>query len=467
MVLFRFSFPMSQPPKIAIIGRTNVGKSSLFNRMVEEQKSLVSTVAGTTRDRFEADCVWRAQVMRLVDTGGLNVERADEIEKNIVEQATIAIEESDLIFFVVDMMVGPTPDDLEIAKLLFKKKKPVLVLGNKADTAPLRARADGKDWLSWPLPRPICVSAKQGSGVGDALDAARDMLIAIGRPPQDISKVATMRVAVLGEPNVGKSTLLNALLGQKRFITANIAHTTREPNDAPLTRNDKNYLFIDTAGIRRNATIRNAGVHLEAQGVMRTIEILKETDVALFVLDVKKGITAHDKHLAGMLADAGVSVIIVANKWDLVEAKGPNTINDVERYMRGLLPHLKYAPIVFVSALHSQRTNVLFDTIDTVFQSRFVHLSDAETKAFISQAIVKHKPSKGKGVKHPRITSFHQAGVNPPMFLLTVNLSREDSLADSYLRFIENIMREKYQFLGTPIRIRVSATRKSHTTYGD
>ncbi len=470
MVRFALSFPMpnaTTTPKIAIIGRTNVGKSSLFNRMVEEQKSLVSNVAGTTRDRFEADCIWRAEVMRLVDTGGLNVDRADEIERNIVEQAAMAIAEADLVFFVVDMMVGPTPDDLDIAKRLFKAKKPVLVLGNKADTAPLRARADGKDWLSWPLPRPMCISAKQGSGVGDVLDAARDMLIAIGKPPQEISKVATMRVAVLGEPNVGKSTLLNAMLGQKRFITANIAHTTREPNDAPLERNGKHYSFIDTAGVRRNATIRNAGLHLEAQGVFRTMEILKETDVALFVLDVKKGIGAHDKQLAGILADAGVSVIIVANKWDLVEGKTPNTINEVERYMRGLLPHLKYAPIVFVSALHEQRTNVLFDTIDNVFQSRFVHLSDAETKAFISQVIVKHKPSKGKGVKHPRITSFHQGGVNPPMFMLTVNLSREDSLADSYLRFIENILREKYQFVGTPIRIRVSATRKSHTTYGD
>lgn len=458
---------MSKAPKIALIGRTNVGKSSLFNRMVEEQKSLVSTVAGTTRDRFEADCIWRAEVMRLVDTGGLNVDRADEIEKNIVEQATIAIEESDLIFFVVDMEVGPTADDLDIAKLLFAKKKPVIVIGNKADTAKLRLSADGVEWQKWPLPRPLAVSARQGMGIGDILDAAREKLIEVGKPPVEISTVATMRVAVLGEPNVGKSTLLNALLGTKRFIAGPVAHTTREPNDAPCERNGKNYLFIDTAGIRRQASIRKSGTHLESQGVEKTLYILKETDVALFVLDIKQGITAHDKHLAGVLADAGVSVIIVANKWDLVENKTPTSMNDVERYIRGLLPHLKFAPIVCVSALQSQRVPTLFDTIDTCFNSRFLHLTDLETKAFISRVIAKHKPSKGKGVKHPRITKFHQAGTNPPTFLLTVNLSREDSLADSYLRFIENVMREQYQFTGTPIRIRVSATRKSHTTYGD
>lgn len=458
---------MPTMPKIALIGRTNVGKSSLFNRMIEEQKSLVSTVAGTTRDRFEADCIWRGEVMRLVDTGGLNVDRANEIEKNIVEQATIAIDEADVIFFVVDMAVGPTPEDRDIAKLLFSKKKPVIVLGNKADTPALRARVDGEDWRSWALSRPVPVSAKQGTGVGDVLDIAREKLIEIGVPPQNITTVATMRVAVLGEPNVGKSTLLNSLIGSKRFITADMAHTTREPNDAPVEHNGKNYLFIDTAGIRKMSSIRNAGAHLELQGVQRTLDILDRTDVALFVLDVKQGITAQDKHLAGVLAESGVSVIIVANKWDLVENKTPTMINDVEKYIRSLLPHIKYAPIVFVSALSGLRTKTLFDVIDAVFAARFIHLSDAETKAFISRVIVKHRPSRGKGVKHPRIISFFQGATNPPTFLLKVNLSRKDSLADSYLRFIENVLRDQYTFEGTPIRIRVQATRKSHTTYGD
>jgi GTPase len=458
---------MTTPPKIALIGRTNVGKSSLFNRMVEEQKSLVSDIAGTTRDRFEADCVWRAEVMRLIDTGGLNVDRVDEVERNIIEQATIAIEQADLIFFVVDMSVGPTADDREIAKILFAKKKPVLVVGNKADTAGLRKKADSDEWKNWALPRPLTVSARQGTGVGDILDAAREQLIAIGKPPCNVQDVATMRVAVLGEPNVGKSTLLNALLGEKRFITANAAHTTREPNDASLNRDGKQYLFIDTAGIRKASSIRNSGTRLEAQGVERTLLILERTDVALFVLDVKKGITSQDKHLAGVLADAGVSVIIVLNKWDLVENKTTTTINEVEKYIRGLLPQLKYAPVAIASALTGQHTNKLFDLINNTFQSRFTQLSDVETKAFISQAITKHRPSRGKGVKHPRIIKFVQSSVNPPTFLLAVNLSRKDSLADSYLRFLENLLRDRYSFVGTPIRMRVAASRKSHTTYGD
>lgn len=456
---------MSHMPKIAIIGRTNVGKSSLFNRMVEEQKSLVSTVAGTTRDRFEADCLWRAEVFRLIDTGGLNVDRSDEIERSIVEQATMAIEEADVIFFIVDMLVGPTPDDREIAKLIFSKKKPVMVIGNKADTAPVRLRGEGVEWQNWALPRPIPVSAKQGTGIGDVLDLAREKLIELGVPPQPVSSVATMRVAVLGEPNVGKSTLLNAVLGQKRFITANQAHTTREPNDAPITHDGKNYLFIDTAGIRRAASIRNNGAPLESQGVERTLKVLERTDVALFVLDVKKGITAQDKHLAGVLCDSGVSVIIVVNKWDLVEDKTPTMINKVEDYIRKLLPHLKYAPMVFVSALNGQRTNTLYKTIDMVFDHRFIHLSDDDLKQFMSRAIMKHRPSKGKGVKHPKILFFVQEKTNPPRFLLKVNLSRKDSLADSYLRFLENIMREKYDFFGTPIRIRVVTSQKTHTTY--
>lgn len=457
---------MARTPKIALIGRTNVGKSSLFNRMVEEQKSLVSHVAGTTRDRYEADCIWCGSVMRLIDTGGLDVDRTEEIERNIVEQAMLAIDDADLIFFVVDAIVGPTKEDRDIAKILFEKKKPVLVLGNKADTAQLRASVLGDTWRSWPLSRPIPVSAKQGTGVGDLLDSARDVLVANNVPPQPISTVATMRVAVLGEPNVGKSTLLNSLLGARRFITANAAHTTREPNDAPCERDGKHYLFIDTAGVRRKASIKNAGTVLERQGVEKTLDVIERADVVLFVVDVKQGITGQDKHLAGVLAQAGVSVIIVANKWDLVEEKTPTMINEVERYICSLLPHLRYAPIVFTSALNNQRTSKIFELVDRVFQSRFTQLSDQETKAFISHLIVKHRPSRGKGVKHPKIISFKQGAVNPPTFFLKVNLSRKDSLADSYLRFIENVMREEYIFEGTPIRIRVEASRKSHTTYG-
>lgn len=456
---------MSQAPKAVLIGRTNVGKSSLFNKMVEEQKSLVSDVPGTTRDRFEADCIWRGSIIRVVDTGGLDVNKEDEIERNVIEQTHRALEQADVIFFVVDLMVGATADDQKIAKELVAKKTPVIVVGNKADSPEVRKRPDSPDWKSWPLMKPMAISAKQGTGVGDLLDLATEKLKEVGKPPAPVSEILPMRVAVLGEPNVGKSTLLNSILGEERFITANVPHTTREPNDAALVFAEKNYIFIDTAGIRKHAAMQRSGTVLERQGVERTLEILKRTDVALFVIDVTRGVTAQDRHLAGVLAESGVSSIIVVNKWDLRENKTPTSVNEVEREVRAWLPQLKYAPVVFTSAITGQRVTTLFPKIDEVFENRFTHLSDEEAHGFMSRAIVRHKPVRGKGVKHPKIEKFAQVGVNPPRFVLKVNLPRKDSLADSYIRFLENLMRDHYSFTGTPIRIRIETGRKSHTTY--
>jgi GTP-binding protein len=456
---------MASAPKAVLVGRTNVGKSSLFNKMVEEQKSLVSEVAGTTRDRFEADCIWRGHIIRVVDTGGLDVNKSDEIEKNVIRQTEIALEQADIILFVVDLVVGPTKDDLDIARELQQKKTPVIVVGNKADSKEVREKPGGPEWMNWPLEKPMAISAKQGTGVGDLLDEIREKLMASGKPPVDVSDVLPMRVAVLGEPNVGKSTLLNAVLGEERFIAADVPHTTREPNDAFLELEGRQYLFIDTAGIRKQASMRRSGTALEQEGVERTLLLLKRTDVALFVIDVTRGITTQDRHLAGVLADSGVSTIIVVNKWDLIENKHTNSVNEFEAQVRGWLPHLKYAPVIFTSALTGQRAKALFPLIDKVFQSRFTQLSDDEARQFMSRAIVRHRPTKGKGVKHPKIVSFTQRGVNPPRFVLDVNLSRRDSLADSYVRFLENVMRERYDFTGTPIRIRIEAGKKSHTTY--
>jgi GTP-binding protein len=352
-----------------------------------------------------------------------------------------------------------------IAKQLVKNSKPVIVVGNKADNAELRARALSQDWSAWPLAKPLAISAKQGSGVGDLLDAVTKSLIEAGKPPVDVSDIAAMRVCVLGEPNVGKSTLLNAVLGEKRFITANLPHTTREPNDAMVEHEGQKYLFIDTAGVRRQASRRKSGTSLEKAGVQKSLDALDRAEVALFVVDITKGISTQERHLAGLLHESKVSTIIVANKWDLVNAKTPTSVNEQEDRLRDFLPQLKYAPVIFTSALTGQRAKDIYKLISYVYQTRFTQLSSDEAHQFISRAIVKHKPMRGKGVKSPKINAFYQSHINPPEFVLEVNLPRKDSLAVAYVRFLENLLRERYDFTGTPIRIRIEAGRKSHTTY--
>lgn len=451
-------------PKIAIVGRTNVGKSTLFNKLIEEQKSLVSAIAGTTRDRFEGDCIWRGRVIKLIDTGGLNIDAKDEMDQNIYEQAFKAIEEADLVMFVVDLQAGLQQEDRDLADQIQKLNKPTVVVGNKADNGQVKQNAHNKEWYSWSLGAPLPVSAKHGRGSGDLLDAIYHLLDEEKIPVAEIQDLATIRVTVLGKPNAGKSSLLNALIGEDRFIASSMEHTTREPNDVHISVNDHDYLFVDTAGVRKLAKVRSGKSKLEKAGVSKTMISLKRSDVTLFVLDISKEIQTQDRVIAGKIAEAGTSAIIIANKWDLIPDKDPNTINAYEEYIRRHLPMLKYAPIVFTSAITKKRVPGLFEVIDKVFQSRFTQLSEEETKGFISWAIKKHKPSRGKGIAHPHIMSFRQSAVNPPLFDLKIRHVRKDVLAESYLRFLANLMRQQYDFEGTPIRIRVLTKKKSHTT---
>ncbi|MBI1908371.1 ribosome biogenesis GTPase Der [Candidatus Uhrbacteria bacterium] len=449
-------------PKVALVGRTNVGKSTLFNKLIEEQRSLVSDVAGTTRDRFEADCIWRGKVIRLIDTGGLDVDPSLEIERGVIEQTDLAISDADVVLFLVDVTVGPTTDDYAIAKKLFEAKKPVIVVGNKADTPALRMSAEGVTWRSWPIAKPFPVSAARGTGAGDLLDEVYAELSRIGKEPADVSTVLPMRIAVFGEPNAGKSTLLNALLGEKRFLASSIAHTTRQPNEVAAHIGGRDYLFFDTAGVRRQARRNESGTMLEKYGVQQTIEMLKRVNVVLFVIDINQKITAQDKHLAGLIAEHGASVVLIANKWDLIPDKDTNTINKYDEYIRAHLPQIGFAPIVFISALTGKRVQDTLEVIDRVFASRFTELDDAEAKQFISRAIARHKPSKHKGTWHPNIIGFEQYATNPPRFRLTINAPREDALAESYVKFLERQMRMQFDFEGTPIKINVSAVQRKH-----
>lgn len=441
-------------PTVALIGRTNVGKSTLFNRMIEQSKALVSATAGTTRDRNDGECLWRGKTIRMVDTGGLDVNKRDEIEKNILIQSELAMKEADVILFVVDLKNPPLPSDLELASKLWKTKTPIIVVGNKAEKAAERRRAHQPDWRLRGLPAPIAVSATQGSGVGDLLDLVYEKLNEIGKQPVDYKELDATRVAVIGKPNVGKSTLLNALVGTDRFITSSIAHTTREPNDVLLHVGDKNYLIYDTAGMRKHARINQAG-GLEKMAVDKNEWVIRQSDVSLLVLDATEPIGTQEKHLAGILGDSGAGVIIIVNKWDLVADKDVSTMNEYRKYLAGELPFITWAPIMFVSALTKQRTSTIFKMIDEVNHNRSIELDMKELDGFLHEALRTHLPSLGKGKNPPKVMGLKQVSTKPPKFDLTLKAQRTDALHPSYLRFIENRLRVLHDFKGTPINIKV------------
>jgi len=445
-------------PTVALVGRTNVGKSTLFNRLLEKQKALISDIAGTTRDRNEGDCLWRGQIIRLIDTGGLDVNLADVIERDIQKQAELAIEQADLLLFVVDLKSGAMPQERDLAKKFAASGRPVIVVGNKAEKRIEQLSVHEKQWQFPGLPEPIAVSATRGTGLGDLLDKIYEELETIGKPPVDPQEQVGTKVAVIGKPNVGKSTLLNAIIGEDRFITSPIAHTTREPNDTLIKHRDKQYIFIDTAGMRKKGKVRKSG-GLEAAAVKRNEWVVRYADVTVLVVDATEPIGTQEKTLAGFLKNSGSAVIVVVNKWDLVEDKKTNTMNEYRDYVAASLPFLKWAPVLFVSALTKQRVKTLFDQIDAVAERRSVELTPNALGEFLQKAQRKHKPSLGKGPRAPKLLGLKQVSTAPPTFDLVIKSRRADTLHPSYVRFLENRLREEFGLMGTPIRIRIVLAR--------
>lgn len=444
----------THPPVVALVGRTNVGKSTLFNRLLETQKALVSPVAGTTRDRNEGDCLWRGRVIRLVDTGGMDVNLGDEIEVNILKQAEYAIERADLLLFIVDAKVGAMPQEKMLASRLRKSGKPVIVVANKAEKVADRLSVENAEWRFQGLREPMAISAIRGMGLGDLLDQVYEELEELGKPATDPRETEGIKVAVIGKPNVGKSTLLNAIIGEERFITSSVAHTTREPNDMLLTRGDKRYIFIDTAGMRKQGKVNKAG-GLEREAVQRNEYIVKIADVTILVVDASQPLGAQEKTLAGFLKTSGSAVIVVANKWDLVEDKKTNTINRFREYIAGTIPFLSWAPVLFVSALTKQRVQTLFDEIDRVVANRSMKISDQNLAGFLKEAQTKHAPMKGAGQSVPKLLGFKQTRSEPPEFDLIMKAKRTDALSVAYIRFLENRLRERFNLIGTPLRINI------------
>ncbi len=452
-------------PLVVIFGRTNVGKSTLFNCLTERHGALVSDIPGTTRDANLASVVWRGQSFDLVDTGGfmdfdflrLKKINAETIDEFVQKQARDYIKKADLILFVVDSRDGLLPQDktmAQIVKRIIPNKKNILVVANKADKKSL-ANTASIEFMKLGLGDVAAVSAATGTGTGDMLDFIYTKIDPIERQDEiNKEEAPRLKVAIIGKPNVGKSSLINAILGFPRVIVSPLPHTTREPQYARFTYKGKEIEFVDTAGITKHG---HKVENLEKFSMDKSLAAINKCQVAILVLDISEPLTKQDARLIEEITGRHKSLIFVANKWDLAEKKDPKKFTN---YIYGELPFATYAPIQFLSAKNRARIDQLLDLILNVAEQRYIMLPDSATDRLLRMAVRKHKPTKGKGTKYPRIYEFKQASVNPPSFM--VQIGPRQSIADSYLRFLENQLRAKFGFLGTPISMWVKKGRDVH-----
>lgn len=443
---------MAKLYKVAIVGRVNVGKSTLFNKLISQPKAITSNVAGTTRDRNYAICSWRDLDFEIIDTGGLN-EESNDIDKAITQQIFHAAEEADLILFLVDIKAGIMPDDKVLLKKLKPYKKDILLVVNKVDNNKLRL--EGSEFYKLNLGDPYLISASNGVGTGDLLDQIVVRLKQSKKPSKKSSQTEEgkiIKVALVGQPNVGKSSLINALLGEERVIVSPKAHTTRDAQDISLSYFKQQITFIDTAGMRRKST--RAIDPFEKQSVAQSLESIKRADIAILMLDAQEKVEFQDKRLAKALEDAGVGVIILINKWDLINDKDTDTAQKFINYYRAQLPFIPWAPIFFTSAKTKNNLHKIFPTLVKIYQEKFKSIDDNALSKLLQKVVKQHKPSRGKGTQHPYIYTLKQKKINPPTFALKINFKGELHL--SYLNFIENNLRYKFGFKGVPMKIYVA-----------
>ncbi len=447
-----------QKPVVVLVGRPNVGKSTIFNRLVGQRLAIVDDVPGTTRDRLVAEGDWAGHDFFVVDTGGidpskqhaqnvLSIGSADFIQE-IRDQAEIALEEADVIVLVTDALDGVTQADREVVDILRKRRKtderqtpPILLVVNKADSP--NARMNAMDFYSLGLGEPFAISAIHGTGTGDLLDAIVEHF---PTPVEDEEVDDSIKVAIVGKPNAGKSSLLNKITGQQRSIVSNIPGTTRDAIDSKMTLDGQEYTLIDTAGIRKRGSV-SPGV--EKYSVLRAMQAIERCDVAILVIDAVSGITAQDTHIAGYINEAWKSVLVVINKWDLVE-KDQDTAMEFEKMLRRELNFLPYVPIIFISAETGQRVHQVLPLVSEIQQERTRKISTAQLNKVLVTAQDKHQSPSGLG-KPFRIYYGTQVNTAPPTFLLYCN---DPSLSHfTYTRFLENQIREVFPFKGTPIKI--------------
>ena len=430
-------------PIIAIVGRPNVGKSTLFNKLIGERRAIIEDTPGVTRDRIYGEGEWCGKSFVVIDTGGIEPKTNDIILKQMRLQAEIAIDTADVIIFMCDVRAGLVADDREIAVMLKKSGKPVVVAVNKADSVGA-VPFEFYEFYELGFDKdPIAISSTHGSGTGDLLDAVLAELPAdAGTAEEDDS----IKVAVIGKPNAGKSSLINKLLGEERLIVSNIAGTTRDAIDTQIECAYGKYTFIDTAGLRRKARVEDV---IEKYSVLRAHMAVERADVCLLVIDATEGITEQDEHIAGIAHEAGKACIIVVNKWDAVE-KDNDSVNEFTKKIYNALSYMTYAPILFVSALTGQRLQKLFEHINYVNGQAKLRISTGMLNDMLGDATAKVQPPSDKG-KRLKIYYMTQASVAPPTFVIFANSI--ELFHFSYQRYIENCLRETFGFRGTPVRI--------------
>jgi GTPase len=443
---------MKVNPLVALVGRPNVGKSTLFNRIVGRRVAVVSELAGTTRDRLYADSEWAGTLFTVIDTGGIEVttgwntdplsEDSEQFLPAIRQQAAIAIRDADAAVLVVDGQVGITAADREVADILRQSNKPVFVAANKLESTKLTDNV--YEFYELALGEVFPISALHGYGTGDLLDAV--VTAVPPSPPDDDAEDDSIKIAMLGRPNVGKSTLVNKLIGEERVIVSPIAGTTRDAIDTQIRWHGQEFTLIDTAGIRRRGKI-DPGI--EKYSVLRAMKALKRADVVLLLLDAETGITAQDTHVAGMITDETAGAIVLVNKWDAIE-KDSYTMKEYEDKVRQELNFLPFMPVLFISAMTGQRVSRILPHVMDVNEARYQRIPTSALNKFMRDAITLHPPP-GKGGKRAKFFYVTQATVAPPAFVFFVN--NPEWLNFGYKRFLENRLREQWPFTGVPIRL--------------
>lgn len=426
-------------PVVAVVGRPNVGKSTFFNKIAGKRISIVEDKPGVTRDRIYADVEWLNNKFTLIDTGGIEPDTKDIIISQMKTQAEIAMDTAHVIVFMVDGRAGITTADEEIANMLRRTNKPIVLVVNKVDSN--RLPDDFYDFYTLGVGEPIPISSVNALNLGDLLDVIVDKF------PENVDTdydEDVIKVAVIGKPNVGKSSLINTILGENRVIVSEIAGTTRDAIDTPFEFNDDKYVFIDTAGIRRKSKVYE---NVEKYSVIRSLTAIERSDVCLILIDAEEGVTEQDKRIAGYAHEAGKAAVIIVNKWDLIE-KNNYTYNEYSKKVRNELAYMSYAPILFISAKTKQRVDKVLEYIKYVSNQHSMRISTGALNDLISEAILLNQPPSDKG-KRLKIYYGTQVAVKPPKFVLFVN---DVELAHfSYIRYLENQIRQNYNFEGTPI----------------